>query len=298
MSASNPPQPNQNQFKTPISIKDFDILGEFGRGAFGSIYKAKYKINGEIYAIKAKRQDYYKKYPDAEIDDLREKEILYDITKKNHPHVIKLYADFQDDEYKYLVMEFCEGKTLNTLRGNEQNKGYIDQNLVINILTQLLETLSFLHDTCHIMHRDIKPDNIILDQNNNIKLLSFGLSAYLENPNPKLVSKKSLKGEINFVAPEIIFSAQPLNYDYKIDIFSLGFTIYSLMNPSVGGKLNLPQETKGRERIDNNLVNTFYDAWLIDFVKLLYENDQEKRPTAAGALELLKKNPNYKLDTK
>ena len=113
-----------------------------------------------------------------------------------------------------------------------------------------------------------------------------------------LVSKKSLKGARNFVAPEIIFSAQPLNYDYKIDIFSLGFTIYSLMNPSVGGKLNLPQETKGRKRFDNNLVNTFYDAWLIDFVKLLYENDQEKRPTAAGALELLKKNPNYKLDTK
>ena len=113
-----------------------------------------------------------------------------------------------------------------------------------------------------------------------------------------LVSKKSLKGARNFVAPEIIFSPQPLNYDYKIDIFSLGFTIYSLMNPSAGGKLNLPQETKGRERIDNNLVNTFYDAWLIDFVKLLYENDREKRPTAAGALELLKKNPNYKLDTK
>jgi len=195
-------------------------------------------------------------------------------------------------------MELCEGKTLNNLRGNEKNKAYIDQNLVINILTQLLETLSFLHDNCHIMHRDIKPDNIILDKNNNIKLLGFGLSAYLENPNSKLVSKKSLKGAKNFVAPEIIFSPQPLNYDYKIDIFSLGFTIYSLMNPSEGGKLNLPQETKGRERIDNNLVNTFYDTWLIDFVKLLYENNQENRPTAADALEVLKKNPNNKLDTK
>ena len=70
------------------------------------------------------------------------------------------------------------------------------------------------------------------------------------------------------------------------------------MNPSEGGKLNLPQETKGRERIDNNLVNTFYDTWLIDFVKLLYENNQENRPTAADALEVLKKNPNNKLDTK
>ena len=186
MSASNPAQENQNQFKTPLSIKDFDILAILGNGSYANVYKARYKMNGELYALKAKRQDYYKKYPDKEIDDLREKEILYDITKRNHPHIVKLYADFEDDEYKYLVMELYEGKTLNTLRGNDQNQGYVEQNLVINILTQLLETLSFLHDTCHIIHRDITPDNIIIGADNNIKLLGFGISAYLENPSPKL----------------------------------------------------------------------------------------------------------------
>ena len=186
MSASNPAQENQNQFKTPLSIKDFDILAILGNGSYANVYKARYKMNGELYALKAKRQDYYKKYPDKEIDDLREKEILYDITKRNHPHIVKLYADFEDDEYKYLVMELYEGKTLNTLRGNDQNQGYVEQNLVINILTQLLETLSFLHDTCHIIHMDITPDNIIIGADNNIKLLGFGISAYLENPSPKL----------------------------------------------------------------------------------------------------------------
>ena len=302
MNASNPAQENQNQFTTPLSIKDFDILAILGNGSYANVYKARYKMNGELYALKAKRQDYYKKYPDKEIDDLREKEILYDITKRNHPHIVKLYADFEDDEYKYLVMELYEGKTLNTLRGNDQNQGYVEQNLVINILTQLLETLSFLHDTCHIIHRDITPDNIIIGADNNIKLLGFGLSAYLENPNPKLVSRKSFKGARKYIPPEIILSPQPLHYDYKIDVFSLGFTMYSLMNPSEEGKINLPQETKGSfpnvERIDNNLVNNFYDAWLIDFVKLLYENNSEKRPTAASALELFEKNPNYKLDHK
>ena len=186
MSASNPAQENQNQFKTSLSIKDFDILAILGNGSYANVYKARYKMNGELYALKAKRQDYYKKYPDKEIDDLREKEILYDITKRNHPHIVKLYADFEDDEYKYLVMELYEGKTLNTLRGNDQNKGYVEQNLVINILTQLLKTLSFLHDTCHIIHRDITPDNIIIGADNNIKLLGFGISAYLENQSPKL----------------------------------------------------------------------------------------------------------------
>jgi len=88
-----------------------------------------------------------------------------------------------------------------------------------------LETLSFLHDTCHIIHRDITPDNIIIETDNNIKLLGFGLSAYLENPNPKLVSSKSFKGARKYVPPEIIFSPQPLHYDYKIDVFSLGFRL-------------------------------------------------------------------------
>ena len=65
---------------------------------------------------------------------------------------------------------------------------YFTFNRAINkdILTQLLETLSFLHDTCHIIHRDITPDNIIIGADNNIKLLGFGISAYLENPSPKL----------------------------------------------------------------------------------------------------------------
>ena len=169
-------------------------------------------------------------------------------------------------------------------------------------MNQLLETLAYLHDTCHIMNRDIKPDNIMIDKDNNIKIIDFGLAAYLVHQNRHLVSNKSLKGAKKFGAPEIIFCPPPLNYDYKIDVFSLGFTIYSLMNPSKEGKINLPQETTGSiqnvKRIDNNLVNTFYDAWLIDFVKLLYENDHNKRPTAASALELLKKNPNYKLDPK
>ena len=86
---------------------------------------------------------------------MREKEILYELTKRNHPHIVKLYADFQDIDSRYLVFEFIEGISLNNLKGSEQNKGYLEQNLIINILMQSLETLKYLHETCYIMHRDI-----------------------------------------------------------------------------------------------------------------------------------------------
>ena len=136
-------------------------------------------------------------------------------------------------------MELYEGTILDDLRGNTPN-GYVPQPLVINITNQLLEIISFLHDTCHIIHRDIKPDNIIMDKNNSIKLLDFGISAYLSYPDKRLVSNRSLNGERRYAFPEIILYPQPLNFDYKVDIFSLGFTIYSLMNPSEGNQRNLP----------------------------------------------------------
>ena len=268
------------------------------KGDHDSVFKVKYNLNGGIYTLKAKNQENFKN-KEKEIDYLREKEILYDLTKKNCPYTPKLYVDFQDISYRYLVLEYIEGSNLKNLRDNNENKGYIDQNLVIHILTQLLEALKYLHDTCKIMHRNIKPEEILLDKNNNIKLLGFGLAAYLDHPNKQLVSNKSFKGSIHYAPPEILFHPQPLNYDCKVDVFSLGFTIYSLMNPSQGIRTNLPKVTERKDgnirRNDNELINKFYDKWLIEFVQLLYENDPKKRPNSKNALGLFKQlqnNPN------
>ena len=288
-----PNNSQNNYFQTPISLNDFQTLLVLSQGKYGSVYKVKYKKTGKIFALKAINQKYFtsKEREKIEIDFMREKEILYDLTAKNYIHVIKLYSDFQDMDNRYLVMEMVEGTYLNELKGNQEN-GYLDQKLVINILVQLLETLVYLHDNCHIIHRNITPDNIILEKNGNIKLLDFGFSAYLVHQNRQLVSNRSLKGKLFFAPDEIVLSPIPLNYDYKIDVFSLGFTIFSLMNPSKDKKYNLPQITVGKysvdlRRYDNNIINNFYDPWLIQFVSQLYEKNKEKRPTAKNALNLL-----------
>ena len=144
------------------------------------------------------------------------------------------------------------------------------------------------------MHRDIKPDNIIIQKNNKIKLLDFGISAYLENPNKILVSQKSFKGQKHYIAPEILLLPPPFNYDYKIDIFALGFTMYSVMNPTNNSdEDNLPKKTEGVQgmfsRRNVYIKNDFYDQWLIDFVESLYDDDQNRRPKAIDALNLLQK---------
>ena len=299
----------------PIKKSDFIIKEPLGKGKFATVYKVQYKKNGRIYALKEIKNEYFQNtetdnerwkkmqciIQDRLNDYFREKTILYDLTKRNYPYVVKLFADFEEDGYKYLVMELVQGEKLENLKGSYKNNGYLDEISIIDILTQLLEILRYLHDTCHIIHRDIKPDNIIMGKDKKIKLLDFGLAVYLENPNPTLVSNRSLKGPIRYVPPEVIFTYPHRQYDYKFDIFSLGFTIYSLMNPSSGKIPNLPQFTKKQEdnieRIDSYLVNTFYHDWLTEFVFLLHQNEPKKRPTAAEALGLLKQfqtNPKIK----
>ena len=121
-----------NFFQTPISINDFiPENNNIGKGANGNVIKAIYLKTGKIFAIKKlKQSDFEDK--NKEIDFFRERKILYDLTDKNYNHIVKLYADFQDGNYRYLVMEFVDGTILKNLRGNNE-KGYLDQNVVINI---------------------------------------------------------------------------------------------------------------------------------------------------------------------
>jgi len=285
----------QKVFKEPLSINDFEIIKSLGKRKFVEVYQVKYKNNQMIYALKKIDHNYFKgeNHQESvnEINYLREKTILYDLTNRNYPNSGKLYTDFEDDEYRYLVLEYCEGTKLKDLKANYNQNGYIPEKDIINILTKLLKALEFLHETCKIINRNIKPKNIMIDKNDNIKLLDFGLSAYLKDPNPRLVSRKSFKGTIEFLPDEIISASKPLNYDYKIDIFSLGYTIYSLMNPSNNDSINLPTMTKKMndkyEREKNSmqsLMNNYYSYQLIQFIESLYNSDPAKRPTAREAL--------------
>ena len=135
-------------------------------------------------------------------------------------------------------------------------------------------------------------DDDISEKNDDINNRDNSLKSSSNISSSKLVSRKSLVGEIRYVAPEILFKRNNLNYDYKVDIFSLGFTMYSLMNPSNNANANLPKITQRSNfdftRADQNLENKFYSQKLIEFVKLLYEDDQDKRPTASEALNQLK----------
>ena len=139
----------QHVFYPPLSIHDFNVIKELGHGAHGSVYLVQYKKTNSFYALKTYEQKAFQMKKLKELDYKREKAILYDVMQRNNINsinIVKLYRDFEDSHFKYLVMEFVEGTNLDDLRGYDNPYGYISQKQIINILFQLLQTLQFLHD--------------------------------------------------------------------------------------------------------------------------------------------------------
>ena len=257
-----------------FSISDFILIGPIGEGYFGEVKKMQYKGNNQIYAVK-----FLKKNRTIFQDNkyiLREVKLISNV---NHKNIVKLYGFFEDNINYYFVYELVQGCNLETYVKNFQNNNikqygnkfatHIEQNLLINIFKQILSGLLYLHSN-YIFHRDIKPDNILIDNDNNIKITDFGLSALYVEGFPKLSTEFTQIGPVDYAAPEIKKNNQP--YDYKCDIYSLGLTMYYLMN------FDLPPN-------QNN--NNFYNKNLVNLVDLMKRENPIERPSTDQALYYL-----------
>ena len=151
-------------------ITDFTITKELGAGSFGHVYLVTHKKTKATYAIKAidKRN---KTNIEGKPYFRREIEIM---SKIRHPNCVRLFGNFEDENFCYFIMEYIPGGNLYTLMSNNRNTG-LNIYLVASIVRDLASAIYYLHNmNPPIIHRDIKPENVLLTNNSKIKLTDFG----------------------------------------------------------------------------------------------------------------------------
>ena len=181
-----------------------------GKGSFSKVYLGKNIINDENIAIKLIDITKCKNFVDInkEIDILKE---------LNHENIIQLEKSIMKDNKLYIILEYCPLGDLNKFF----NKVSIKEQYVKHYAKQIIDGLMYLSSK-NIMHRDIKPHNILLKNIYTIKLTDFGFAKYYNN----IDMTSTLCGSPIYMAPEIM---KLKKYDYKADIWSLGVVLYELL---------------------------------------------------------------------
>ena len=198
-----------------INKEEYEIIKELPRGGFGRVYKL--KKNGKFYA--------YKKI--LIIDSTQEQINQYTEEAKilsgfNSEYIVKYYFSFLEKDYFNILMEYGGDYNLKQLIQNYKKKNQLIQEKIIkDFIIQICSGLRDIHRS-NLIHRDLTPENIFIDQNNRIKIGDFGVSKQLST-NTKYA--KTDTGKLYYKAPEVIKGEK---YDNRADIYSLGCIIYEL----------------------------------------------------------------------
>ncbi len=199
--------------------KRYEILGRVGSGGMADVYKGKdHKLNRYV-AIKVLKSDYRS-------DQVFIKKFLSEAQAAAglmHPNVVNVYDVGQDRGLYYMVMELVEGITL---KDYIEKKGRLSAKETVSIAIQMVTGLQAAHNQ-HIIHRDIKPQNIIISKDGKVKVTDFGIAR--ATTSTQTIST-SVMGSVHYTSPE---QARGGVVDEKSDIYSIGITLYEMVTGHV-----------------------------------------------------------------
>jgi serine/threonine protein kinase len=235
-----------NRFKQIVD-KAFDfhgyrILGELGRGGMSTVYKAFDPQNdNRVVALKVLHHD-PRLSPDETARRLaRFKQEVETIRRLVHPNIVAVY-DYSATEGPegdvFFVMEYLSGRTLEAVLATGME---LSKEQIIEIGAQLCDALAYAHAQ-QIVHRDVKPSNIIILQEGQIKVTDFGIAKVLDMSTP-LTGTDELIGTLDYMAPEQMLNTKGV--DHRADIYATGVVLYEMLSsrkPYKDPMLKLQQE--------------------------------------------------------
>ena len=194
----------------------YQIIKTIGEGGMANVYLAQDTILNRQVAVKILRGD----LADDEKFVRRFQREALSASKLNHPNIVEMYDVGEDNGQYYIVMEYVSGKTLKSL---VKKRGALTLPEVIDIMSQLLSAVMCAHDS-YIIHRDIKPQNVMILEDGKVKIMDFGIAMAL-NSN-ELTQTNSVMGSVHYLPPE---QANGSGSTIKSDIYSLGILMYELL---------------------------------------------------------------------
>ncbi|MEQ2282747.1 hypothetical protein AMECASPLE_004022 [Ameca splendens] len=195
-----------------VQMDLYHVLDLVGEGSFGRVYKGRKKFTGQVVALK-----FMPKVgrSEKELRSLkREIEIMRDL---QHPNIVQLFDSFETETEVVVVTEYAEGQLFQIL----EDDGNLPESQVREIACQLVSALYYLHSH-RILHRDMKPQNILLGKSGVVKLCDFGFARAMSVSTLVLTS---IKGTPLYMSPEIV---EEKPYDHTADLWALGCILYEL----------------------------------------------------------------------
>ena len=207
----------------------YEIIRSIGEGGMANVYLARDIILNRLVAVKILRGDLAE---DEKFVRRFQREAIA-ASSLTHPNIVELYDVGEDHGKYYIVMEYVEGKTLKSL---VKKRGALTLPEVVDIMLQLTSAIAKAHES-YIVHRDIKPQNVIIMDDGRVKVMDFGIASRL-NGN-ELTQTNSVMGTVYYLPPE---QANGTASTFKSDIYSLGILMYELVTGSVPFKGDSPVE--------------------------------------------------------
>ncbi len=207
----------------------YQLLESVGQGGMADVYKAMDTILNRIVAIKILRGE----LADDPMTLLRFQREASAASKLSHPNVVDVYDVGESEGRHYIVMEYVRGRTLKQLIAQ---RGALHLDEAVDIMLQLTSAVAMAHEK-HIIHRDIKPQNVLVKDDGTVKITDFGIA--VAHGSVQLTQHHTVMGSAHYLAPETTRGEAPTE---AVDIYALGIVFYELLSGSVPFQGSNPTE--------------------------------------------------------
>jgi serine/threonine protein kinase len=224
------------------SVGNYDLLDKIAEGGMGAIYKGRHRDNGQIVAIKI-MPSHMATNP---VLLKRFEQEFRAASRLNHPNIVRAIDYGDAGSTPYLVMEFVDGESLGQ---KIEREGRMSEAEAIRIIAQVAQGLHRAHKQ-NLIHRDVKPDNILVTPDGNAKLADLGLVKETETDLNLTKTGRGL-GTPHFMAPEQFRNAK--NADIRCDVYSLGATLYQMVTGELPFRSNGPLDA-WMKKVQNDMT--------------------------------------------